>query len=205
MGRKREWAKEFWSHKWLIFISLIFLAISISLDYASSLYLKKISTVVVPDLILDHIPTIDLSFIFIYGAILVTSVFFLYPLFFKVKELHKAIAQFSLLIMVRSIFTTLTHLQEPILSITYHAPKFLFFFNVQNDLFFSGHTAIPFLGFLLFKDSEIKYFFLAMSVIMAITVLFMHAHYSIDVFSAFFITYGTFKIGEWFFKMIDRY
>jgi len=32
--------------------------------------------------------------------------------------------------------------------------------------------------------------------VMAATVLLMHVHYSIDVFSAFFITYGIYKIGQ---------
>ncbi len=77
--------------------------------------------------------------------------------------------------------------------------------DFKNDLFFSGHTAVPFLGFLLFKNRKVKYTFLGASIIMAITVLLMHVHYSIDVFSAFFITYGTFKIGEWLFKKMDNY
>jgi hypothetical protein len=43
-------------------------------------------------------------------------------------------------------------------------------------------------------------FFLVMSLVLATTALLMHVHYSIDVFSAFFITYGTYHLGEWLFK-----
>lgn len=73
-------------------------------------------------------------------------------------------------------------------------------------MFFSGHTAIPFLGFLVFyEDKFMRYFCLAASVLMGATSLLTHQHYSIDVFSAFFITYATFKMGEWIFKKINRY
>ena len=37
---------------------------------------------------------------------------------------------------------------------------------------------------------------------MAITVLGMHQHYSIDVFAAFFITYGVYKMGGWVIKKL---
>jgi hypothetical protein len=37
---------------------------------------------------------------------------------------------------------------------------------------------------------------LVSSIILAITVLLMHVHYSIDVLSAYFITYGVYKLSE---------
>ena len=46
---------------------------------------------------------------------------------------------------------------------------------------------------------------LALSILMGTVVLLMHVHYTIDVLSAFFITFGTFKIGEWFFSKVDIY
>jgi len=199
-----EWKKELDNHKHLIFYSILFLAIGITLSYFAGIYVENVNTVQAPDLILDNIPTIDLDFIFIYGAVFVVGIFFLYPLFFKIHELHKVIAQFSLLVMIRAVFTTFTHLQMPINALTFHVPTILPFLTFQNDLFFSGHTAIPFLGFLLFKG-KIRYFFLASSLIMAAVVLLMHVHYTIDVFSAFFITYGSFKMGEWFFSRVNHY
>jgi cell division protein FtsW (lipid II flippase) len=97
-----------------------------------------------------------------------------------------------------------THLKAPIDAIAIELPWITSHLGFQNDLFFSGHTAVPFLGFLLFKDSNIRYFFLISSIVLGATVLFMHIHYSIDVFSAFFITFGTFKLGEHVFKKIDE-
>ena len=64
----------------------------------------------------------------------------------------------------------------------------------RNDLFFSGHTAFPFLAFLIFRDSWIRWVFLAGSLVQGTTVLLMHVHYSIDVVAAFFIAYGSYSI-----------
>jgi hypothetical protein len=68
------------------------------------------------------------------------------------------------------------------------------------DLFFSAHTGMPFLGALAFwKEKEIRYFSLFGSLFFAVVVLLGHLHYSIDVASAFFITYGIFHIAQYFF------
>lgn len=198
----RKWCKEIWDNKFLIFLSLIFLTFAIILDYIGGTYVTKTQGIVAPDIILDNIPTFNLDFIFIYGAVFMVGLLFLYPLFFRIKKLHIVISQFSLLVMVRGFFITLTHLATPANALKFTIPKALFLLNFSNDLFFSGHTAIPFLGFLLFKGSKIRYLFLALSIFMGCVVLLMHVHYSIDVFSAFFITYGTFKVGERIFKNI---
>ena len=204
MGRLKEWGKEIFEHKYLILFSLFLLAVAIFLDYLAGIYVNKTPGVVAPDLILDHIPTLDLDLIFIYGDVLIIALIFLFPLFFSVKQFHKAISQFSLLIIVRAAFTTFTHLETPLGALKFHIPNLISIISFQNDMFFSGHTAVPFLGFLLFKDSKIRYFFLASSIVMAATVLFMHVHYTIDVFSAFFITYGVYKIGERLFKRVTN-
>ncbi|MCL5009147.1 MAG: hypothetical protein M1400_02270, partial [Patescibacteria group bacterium] len=43
-------------------------------------------------------------------------------------------------------------------------------------------------------DRLLRYVFLAASVVFGAAVLLGHLHYSIDVFSAFFITYGIYRI-----------
>lgn len=201
MGEKiQEWKREISRHKKLIFLSLIFLAIAILLNSTAGNYADKKGTVAIPDLILDNIPTLDLDFIFVYGFVFILAILLFYPLLFNVKELHIVISQFSLLVLIRSFFISLTHLSLPINALVYKTPSFFGLFDFKNALFFSGHTAVPFLGFLLFRKEKIGIFFLIMSLVMAFTVLSMHVHYSIDVFSAFFITYGGYKIGEWMFS-----
>ncbi|VVB79866.1 Uncharacterised protein [uncultured archaeon] len=208
MGSKiKDWKNELKKHKNLILLSLLFLIIAIVLDYLSGIYVDKVGTIVATDLILDNIPVVNLNFIFVYLFVLVIAIGILYALFFKVRMLHKVIAQGSLLVAIRSIFICFTHLKTPSDALLTHFPGILSSLSFHNDLFFSAHTAIPFLGFLIYKDENkrLAYFFLVCSIILAITVLLMHVHYSIDVFSAFFITYGSYKIGEWLFRKINHY
>ena len=65
------------------------------------------------------------------------------------------------------------------------------------------HTAMPVLGFYLFRGSWFRYVFLVGAVVMGIVVLAMHLHYSIDVFGAFFMTYCSYRIGRRFLLKID--
>jgi len=199
-----KWKDEIWAHKHLITASLILLIVATCLDYVCGNYVTKVGSALSADLILKFITPIDLNWIFVYLFLITVTILLVYPLFFRVKKLHLTIGHFSLLVMMRSIFMSLTHLKTPIGAIAVRFPGHLTGLVFENDLFFSGHVAIPFLGFLIFKESKIKYFFLASSIILGITSLLMHRHYSIDVFAAFFITYGTYKLGNWAFKKIDK-
>jgi hypothetical protein len=205
MGLKQEWLNEIRNNWHLILLSFILLLFASLFNYLAGIYVSQIPGTKAPDLILDNIPTFDLNFIYLYGAVFIGALLFFYPLFLKVKKFHVVISQFSLLIMVRGIFICLTHLSIPAGALQFHVPEILFILSFNNDLFFSGHTAIPFLGFLLFKGDKIRYFFLFFSFFMGAVVLLMHVHYTIDVFSAFFITYGTHKAGEKFFNKVNAY
>ena len=198
----RLWKKDILGHKYLIIFSILFFILSIGSTYFAGNYADRAGSAVSSDIILDNLPTVNLSFIYFYGILLVFAALFAYPLLKKISYFHVVLIQVSLLIMIRSVFICFTHLSHPADAIITNMPV-LSFMNFQNDLFFSGHTAIPFLGFLLFTNEKIRYFFLSMAVILAATVLFMHVHYSIDVFSAVFITYGSFKIGNWLLKKFD--
>ena len=192
------WVKEINSHKKFIVLSLVFLIIALVLNYAAGSYASKKATESVSDLILDNIPAVNLTPLFVYGPILIIGILFAYPLFFRVKDLSKTIIQFSFLVLVRSFFITLTHLKIPANAVTLDLPNSFRWITFQNDLFFSGHTAFAFLGFLIYKnhDKKLAIFFLLSTIVMAITVLLMHVHYSIDVFAALFITYGCYHIIE---------
>ena len=198
----KSWKKEIKEYKYFILVSLIVAGIATYVDYIAGVYTSSANVVSVPDLILDNIGPYDLGFLFIYGYLALTFLLFFYPIFFHIGKLHKVVGQFSLLIVIRSFFIIFTHLQTPLDVIHAVFPWPLTGLYFANDLFFSGHVAVPFLGFLLYKDSWMKYLFLLGSIIMGITVLLMHQHYSIDVFAAFFITYGSYKIGNFLFKRI---
>ncbi len=202
-SRLKSWTREIKHNKRAIIISILFLALAIVFNMIAGNYVDKTASVSVPDMILDNTPVINLQFLFVYGSLLMAAVLFLYPLFFKVNEFHVVLSQSSLLIIIRSFFVMLTHLKIPTNAIIISVPKFYELINYNNDLFFSGHVATAFLGFLIFRKQKIGLFFLFATFVMATTVLLMHLHYSIDVFAALFITYGSYSIGKWFFEKID--
>jgi membrane-associated phospholipid phosphatase len=77
----------------------------------------------------------------------------------------------------------------------------LFTLSSGNDLFFSGHAGYPFLLALIFwQYKRFRYLFLFCSIGGAVAVIFGHLHYSIDVFSAYFITFGVFEMAKRFFR-----
>lgn len=200
-----SWKTEFKNHKYLITLSIIFLIISLLINVLVGNYTNRAETSTVNDLILDHFGPMNLSYLFLYGYAAVLLFLGLYPLIYDVKRFHVAISQFSLLILIRSFFISLTHLKLPADAIIVFAPKLYNLLIFQNDLFFSAHTAVPFLGFLMFRGTKAGWFFLISTFVLAGTVLLMHVHYSIDVFAAIFISYGSYKFGEWFFKSINHH
>lgn len=192
----KEWWEDIVDNKKKILLAILFLVIAVLLTMALGDYVMEARTIAVPDLILDHIPAMDLSPIYVYGLIIVLLLFILYPLMYTPHKFHYYIGMLSLFLVIRACFTTLTHLRAPLDAVPISAPSFIGFLTYGNDLFFSGHTGIPFLGFLIFKNKKIKYFMLGMSIILAATVLVMHVHYSIDVAAAYFITYTIYRIGN---------
>ena len=195
-GIFQDWKRDIKENKGKIFLSILFLIIALVLTLMSGDYVDETRSISVPDLILDHMPTINLSFIFVYGIAVVLFVFIVYALFYQPKKFHYSIGMLSLFLCIRSAFLVLTHLKAPIGAISISSPGIFNILSYSNDLFFSGHAGIPFLGFLIYKNKKIKYFMLSASIILAITSLLMHVHYSIDVASSYFITYGIYKIGN---------
>ncbi len=204
LRKVNEWKEEILTHKEIIFLSVFLLVLAVVINYNAGKYTSRVGSAIVNDFVLDNIAPVDLTFIFVYGWMLIVAALFAYPLFFKVHKIHEVISHFSLLIIVRSFFITLTHLKTPLDAIGVSFPGALSLLAFQNDLFFSGHTAVPFLGFLLFKGEKIRMFFLLGSIILAVTVLLMHQHYAIDVLSAYFITFGTYKMGKILFASMEK-
>lgn len=159
------------------------------------------------DLILDKIPTYDLEFLFTYGIYFIVFLTVLYPLFFKPEDSPFMLKTYGLLFLVRAAFISMTQIGPPAgflyangIEIATGPLRELMF---QNDLFFSGHTAVPFMSFLLLKDTKFRWFMFFGSLVMGATVLLMHVHYSIDVFAAFFITYGIYAFSDTIFNKLN--
>ncbi|MFH0977797.1 MAG: phosphatase PAP2-related protein [Candidatus Woesearchaeota archaeon] len=191
-----SWRQELQAHKKQILISLGFLILAAYVLHFTSSYADQAGDGSAKDLILDHIPVVDLTPLLVYGYMFVVFTLFLYPLFFRVRKLHTVIILASLVLIVRGFFVSLTHLSMPAGAIISRVPELYNLFYYRNDLFFSGHTALPFLGYLIFRKEKMGKFFLVSTIVMASTVLLMHVHYSIDVFAALFITYGVYRGGS---------
>jgi len=154
----------------------------------------------VTDIILSNIPVFNVDGLFVYGTFLVVLIsvgmLALHP-----QRIPFALHAVTLFILIRSAFTLMTHLGPP--EIGYLSD---FGATINNsffgaDQFFSAHTGMPFLGALAFWgiDTRFKWFYLCSSVFFAAVVLLGHIHYTIDVMSAFFITYGIYHIALWLF------
>lgn len=180
----------------------IFVA-SMAANVGANLYAALKPTNVVNDLILDFLPTVQLDFVYLYGALLVIVFAVLLGLY-RPQRLPFMLKTIGLFIFVRSFFIILTHLSLPLPAIegAVYAPSgsLTRLLSSGNDLFFSGHTGFPFLLSLIFwKDKVLRYLFLSTSLLFGAAMLLAHVHYSIDVFAAFFITYAVYDLAVWLF------
>ncbi len=202
MNRIIDKHKSCWSQKSFLFSALLaflFLASSLVVNYTAGNYAIKSASNGVTDIILDNVPIMDVDGIFIYGAILF-GLFLIILLIKEPKQIPFVIKSIALFVFIRAIFISLTHIG----SIFQQAPPVsnIILRNLMFgvDYFFSGHTGLPFLMALSFWSNKyLRNLFLATSFIFGASALAGHYHYSIDVFSAFFISYGIFHIARWLF------
>ncbi|MBI4668919.1 MAG: hypothetical protein HY747_07010 [Elusimicrobia bacterium] len=156
-----------------------------------------------PDLLLNILPTVDMTFFFTWGF----GTWFIWVIAATVwKERRRAayiIWLYAILTAVRSLFIILTPMRIPEGALSMHNHVLYEYvgqyLTLQNDLFFSSHTAYPFLAYLIFRDRWVRYTFLGLSLLLAMTVLLSKLHYSIDVFAAYFITHSIYEAElRWF-------
>lgn len=179
--------------------SIALLAVSFVINFYAGIYATKEASNSVTDIVLSNIRPFDVDAFFVYGPI-VFYIFILILCFLKPERIPFVGKSIALFILIRSIFITLTHIgpfmtQVPIDSAIINK------FSFGGDLFFSGHTGLPFLMALLFWENlRLRVLFIVSSVFFGVVVLMGHIHYSIDVLSAFFITYTIFHMAEFLFK-----
>jgi hypothetical protein len=180
-------------------LSVFAFAASLVVQYYSIVFATARVSNPVTDLILSNIPVVDVDGIYVYGLFFLVAFISLLCLSHP-KRMPFILYSLALFIVIRSVFVVLTHLAPyPIPPQTdFGTTMSKIFFG--GDLFFSGHTGVPFLIALIYwKEKGLRNIFLMLSVFFGGVVLLGHLHYSIDVLAAFFITYTIFHIAEWLF------
>ncbi len=188
----KGWIKSLNISRTYLLISILFFSFAGVMNYFSGKYVDNIY--LSPDLILDNIPVFNIGAYFVWGIFITIGFFLLYPLLFRFEMFCYSFNQLSFLVIIRNIFIVLTPLQYRLEAAAVTFPWPINSWNFDNDLFFSGHVAIPFLGFLIFKDSKVRYVFLGLTFLMALVTILTHRHYSIDIFAAPFIAYSCYKL-----------
>lgn len=185
---------------WLSVSGLFLLAVSLVIDSYAGMYANLSMSNPVTDIILSNIPVFDVDGIFIYGPIL----FWIFVLLLalhrpnRIPFIAKSVAVF---ILVRSVFISLTHIASFPSHLIITPPHLFGLFSYYGDLFFSGHTGLPFLMALIFWNIKpLRILFIAIAVFFGAIVLAGHLHYSIDVLGAFFITPTIYNIAARVFK-----
>ena len=171
---------------------------SLVINYFALSYASDSASAPVTDIILSNLRVYDVDVPIIAFSIILI-VFAIMQGIHHPKKIPFGLKALALFIVIRSIFISLTHLGafDPHLVIPANRLATVLGLGSADDLFFSGHTGLPFLAALIFWDNKLsRYIFLAGSLTLATFMLLGHLHYSIDVFAAFFITYSIFHIAQ---------
>lgn len=194
--------KHYWSQKKYRASSFVgfflFLASLVANRYAS-FYATAQASNPVTDLLLDNIPVMRVEWI-VNDAAVVFGLCMLGLIIWQPRRIPFILKSIALFVFIRSGFITFTHL-APFPERVYLDPNDLFrTLTYGGDYFFSGHTGMSFLLALIYwQEKSVRYFCLAASALLSVGVILGHLHYSIDVFAAFFITYGIFVMAQHFF------
>lgn len=198
----RKYRAQFVQKEFLLsfFASLLFFSVALVINFYAGLYANENASNSVTDIVLDNIPVFSVDEIFIYGPVVFWTIVGLFCLW-EPKKFPFVLKSIALFTVIRSLFITLTHLgPSPDQLIIDYSSDFIKKFTFGADLFFSGHTGLPFLMALVFgKNHQLRNIFTVVAIFFGIIVLMAHVHYSIDVLSAFFITYTIYHIAVWLF------
>ncbi|MBI2669358.1 phosphatase PAP2 family protein [Candidatus Woesearchaeota archaeon] len=178
--------------------SLCFFALATVSMLLSGQYAEQSAAPALPDTIHNILPLEDVTFLATFGFAAVQLLFWGYFVH-RPKELPSAMNIYALFILIRSLFIYVTPMGAPLLRIDDIPIANLLFSGLYftKDLFPSGHVALPFLGFLLIKNKKLKWFMFWWSLVMGISVLLLHVHYTMDVLGAYFVAYGAKGLYGW--------
>lgn len=189
-----------------LYVAFLILALSLIFQYYAGVYSNHVATQYVGDLLLDHLPIVNLNFIIIEGA-LWAILFSTILILLKPRYIIFTLKTVAVFLALRSIFVAVTHLgiyPGQVVPGPGFFDQLYLAFGLETGYFFSAHTGLPILMALIFWDEKFwRFLYLSLSIVFGISVLLAHVHYSIDVLAAPFMTYSIFKLSEYLFKEDD--
>ncbi|HUX95004.1 MAG TPA: phosphatase PAP2-related protein [Bacteroidales bacterium] len=191
-----------------LYIGFFTLIAGMALNIASQTYLhnymsKGKTLPMLSDLILDNLPVIDLSLV--YDIVCLIPIFLLFVYVIHKKEYNRVpfmLLMIGMFYLVRGVFIVLTPFGNPPM-FGGSDPLFNGFSKYELGVYPSGHAGNLFMLFLLVNDSIYKRIIMACLVVVIITLLLSHGHYSIDIFSGIFFSYAIKSYGMKHFRMFD--
>lgn len=193
-----NWVNAFKDKKFILesIFTVALLIFTLSMFAKFLLFIEGRPGVILNDPVLRKIHPVDMTYItftILYACLPLALLFLIrYP-----KRLMIAIQSYILLVIFRIIAMYLTPLEAAPTLIALKDPLVEFFgtgITLKKDLFFSGHTSIMFIFYLVSVNKFAKNLFLAGTVAVGALVVMQHVHYSIDVFIAPFIAYCSYRI-----------
>ena len=148
------------------------------------------------DPILSLFAPIDLTwstFALIYGGLLSGLFIFIQ----KPRLLIQALLTYTILVLFRMMLMYSLPLDPPHDMISLVDPFVELFgtgATLDKDLFFSGHTSTMFMLFLLSYKPKMKLVYLVGTILVGLSVILQHTHYTVDVLVAPFVAYASYRI-----------
>ncbi len=184
------------SFRWHFFYSIIILAVALYIIARYLKYIEQRPGFTFNDPLLISFEAIDLTwvtFIMMYGALFIALI----TMTKHPRNMLWAIQAYALVISMRVITIYFMPLEAPPGIIPMDDPFIAFFGGGETllkDLFFSGHTATMYLLFLVSPHKKFRWIFLIITILVATAVILQHVHYTIDVITAPFFSYTSYRI-----------
>jgi len=149
--------------------AIFFLIFSLFFQFRAGEYTNQMGGHFLGDMVLDNIPTIDLSVIIVEGAFL-TIIIGTFLVLSRPRYMLFAIKTVALFIVIRSIFISMTHIgiyPNQIIFDGKFSDRVYETLNLQAGFFFSGHMGLPLLmGLIFWRRPVLRWSFIILGIIL---------------------------------------